>query len=67
MADRHLTEALDELLIAGGILTMRLLGREPPARMPDPSQNDWKKNLKTSLYGCHGKTHALVHLTTVVK
>ena len=28
--DRHVSEALDELLIAGGTLTLRLLGGEGP-------------------------------------
>ena len=30
VTDRHVFEALDELLVAGGTLTMRLLGGEPP-------------------------------------
>lgn len=30
VTDRHVSEALDELLVAGGTLTMRLLGVEPP-------------------------------------
>lgn len=33
VTDRHVTEALDELLIAGGTLIMRLLGGEPT---PEP-------------------------------
>jgi hypothetical protein len=38
--DRHLSEALDEMLVAGGILTMRLLGGEPSP--PDvPSKPPW--------------------------
>ena len=39
VTDRHVSEALDELLVAGGMLTMRLLGGEPPrpaAGPPDP-------------------------------
>jgi hypothetical protein len=30
VTDRHVNEALDELLVAGGALTVRLLGGEPP-------------------------------------
>jgi hypothetical protein len=29
VTDRHVNEALDELLVAGGALTVRLLGGEP--------------------------------------
>jgi ATP-dependent 26S proteasome regulatory subunit len=32
--DRHVTEALDELLVAGGTLTLRLLGGETPGLEP---------------------------------
>jgi hypothetical protein len=34
LTDRHVFEALDELLVAGGTLTMRLLGGEPPPDAP---------------------------------
>ena len=34
VTDRHVLEALDELLVAGGTLTMRLLGGEPPPDAP---------------------------------
>jgi hypothetical protein len=37
VTDRHVGEALDELLVAGGTLTMRLLGAEPP----DTTPPDW--------------------------
>ena len=40
VTDRHLTEALDELLIAGGTLTLRLLGGEPP-RPDEDEEPDW--------------------------
>jgi len=35
--DRHVGEALDEMLVAGGTLAMRLLGGEPP----DASSSSW--------------------------
>jgi hypothetical protein len=35
VTDRHVGEALDELLVAGGTLTMRLLGGGPPGRDPE--------------------------------
>ena len=38
VTDRHVFEALDELLVAGGTLTMRLLGGGPP---PDASSRGW--------------------------
>jgi hypothetical protein len=38
VTDRHVFEALDELLVAGGTLTMRLLGGEPP---PDAASRSW--------------------------
>jgi hypothetical protein len=34
VTDRHVSEALDELLVASGTLTMRLLGGEPPPDAP---------------------------------
>jgi hypothetical protein len=34
LTDRHVFEALDELLVAGGTLTMRLLGGVPPPDAP---------------------------------
>jgi hypothetical protein len=34
LTDRHVFEALDELLVSGGTLTMRLLGGEPPPDAP---------------------------------
>ena len=36
VTDRHVFEALNELLVAGGTLTMRLLGGEPPPDTPSP-------------------------------
>ncbi len=44
VTDHHLTEALDELLIAGGILTLRLLGGEPP-RPDSESESEWLDEL----------------------
>lgn len=44
VTDRHLTEALDELLIAGGILTLRLLGGEPPRSDAGP-ESEWPDEL----------------------
>ena len=38
VTDRHVFEALDELLVAGGTLTMRLLGGEP---LPDTPSRGW--------------------------
>ena len=35
VTDRHVNEALDELLVAGGTLTMRLLGGESPGTDPE--------------------------------
>ena len=39
VTDRHVGEALDELLVAGGTLTTRLLGGEPPP--PDAPSSSW--------------------------
>jgi ATP-dependent 26S proteasome regulatory subunit len=39
VTDRHMAEALEELLVAGGTLTMRLLGGEAPP--PDTPSPDW--------------------------
>ncbi|MGF1470704.1 MAG: AAA family ATPase [Rubrobacteraceae bacterium] len=39
VVDRHLNEALDELLLDGGTLTLRLLGGEPP-EWPDEEFED---------------------------
>jgi hypothetical protein len=39
--DRHVTEALDELLVAGGTLTLRLLGGETPGSQPGPEPPDF--------------------------
>ena len=39
VTDRHLAGALDEILIAGGALTLRLLGGEPPR--PDTEPPEW--------------------------
>jgi hypothetical protein len=39
--DRHVTEALDELLVAGGTLTLRLLGGETPGSQPGPEPTDF--------------------------
>ena len=42
VTDRHVTAALDELLVSGGTLTMRLLGGEPPAEPgPGPMPPQW--------------------------
>jgi hypothetical protein len=38
VTDRHVGEALDELLVAGGTLTTRLLGGEPP---PPDAPSSW--------------------------
>lgn len=35
VTDRHVSEALDEILIDGGVLTMRLLGGKPPGGEPE--------------------------------
>ena len=40
VTDRHVSEALDELLVAGGTLTMRLLGGEPPPHTGLPNRLD---------------------------
>ena len=40
VTDRHLDGALDELLIAGGALTLRLLGGEPPRPDAEP-ESEW--------------------------
>ncbi len=44
VTDRHLTAALDELLIAGGILTLRLLGGKPPRPDAGP-ESEWLDEL----------------------
>ena len=44
VTDRYLTEALDELLIAGGTLTLRLLGGEPPRPDTEP-ESEWLDEL----------------------
>jgi len=31
VTDRHVIAALDELLVSGGVLTLRLLGDQPPS------------------------------------
>lgn len=40
VTDRHVSEALDEILVAGGTLTMRLLGGKPPAPDDGPETFD---------------------------
>ena len=44
VTDWHLTAALDELLIAGGILTLRLLGGKPPRPDAGP-ESEWLDEL----------------------
>jgi hypothetical protein len=43
VTDRHMAEALEELLVAGGTLTMRLLGGGAPP--PDTPSRDWFEDI----------------------
>jgi hypothetical protein len=36
--DQHVNRAFEELLIAGGVMTQRLLGAKPAHRQPIPSE-----------------------------